>query len=184
MYDMKKLYIDSQIDVQFSRRGPLVSFFSGILDDLHNTQIGVNDRLFTNPTIFNTLLKKKISQLYLAGVSLDDNILSTARIGKKLGYSVIILTDLVQAREEKLKEGEPRESLMRFYYNLALKQDIFSLKTTDLSEEYHSDNEIYIPFSDWLDDNQCIKKETVEYYRRLMYGQSFITTTYLILLLF
>jgi hypothetical protein len=125
-----------------------------------------------NPNTLLTLIDQGITQLYLAGTALDDTVVRTAREARQLGFSVFILKDLTQARDERLREGKPRESLMRYYYHLADNENIFSLRSTDLSEEYFAEDGLYMPFSDWLDDRECIKKETVAKYHSIIGNKS------------
>ena len=72
---------------------------------------------------------------------------------------------------------------MRYYYNLADNENIFSLNSTDLSEEYFARDGVHIPFSDWMEKNECIKKETVEKFRDTLHGKVPIIRLYLILLI-
>jgi hypothetical protein len=57
------------------------------------------------------------------------------------------------------------------------------MKSTDLSDEYHAENGIRIPFSDWMDENECIKGETVEQFQELIRGRCSIIISYVIILL-
>jgi len=110
-------------------------------------------------TLFKSLSDQGVKQLFLAGVALDDDVLETAREAKNLGFSVFILTDLTQSRGGTLQEGQPLESLMKFYYDLADNEKIFSSKTTDLSNDFYKG--FSIPFSEWLDEDECIKQEAL-----------------------
>jgi nicotinamidase-related amidase len=169
-------------DTIFSSRGKS-SFFSG---KLSRVILGSNSKKLRYPkhlSALATLRTRGITQLYLAGAALDDTVIATAREARSQGFSVYILTDLTQARNEKLREGIPRESLMRYYYNLADNENIFSLKSTDLSEEYFANEGVYIPFSDWMEKNGCIKKENVEKFRDTLQGKVPIIRLYLILLI-
>jgi nicotinamidase-related amidase len=197
LYKIKDLY-KSDVNVFFSSRNR-PSFFDGRVDRKANRpssklkkNTGTSSLLGggkrkeyakNNPTALTILWDQDIKQLFLAGTPFDDTIIETAREARLLGFSVFILTDLTQAYDEKLREGAPKESLMRYYYYLADEQKIFSIKSTDLSEEYHAQKGLYIPFSDWMEKNGCIKKENVEKFRDTLQGKVPIIRLYLILLI-
>jgi len=181
VYDMKSLHgASDNISVHFSSRSNSNNIFFGKgyvskRGPSTNNPLLISNgslrsskfRLFrNNPPILKILQENNIKELYLAGVALDDTIIKTARQARALGFSVYILTDLTQARDLNLKEGPPRESLMRYYYNLADEEDIFSLKTTDLSEEYFAVNGLSIPFKKWMDEDGCVNTHTLEEFPR------------------
>jgi len=184
-------YFKSNIPVYFSSRTH-PSFFAGRVtrkNSLKNEKDNgkVTDYLrgdtltqfLKNPTTLQTLWDKNITQLYLAGVALDDTLITTAREARHHGFSVFIITDLTQSHNKNLQEGKPKETLMRYYYNLADQENIFSIKSTDLSEEYFAEDGLYIQYSDWLDEKECIKKDRFSIYAR---SRSSVIHSYLIFL--
>jgi len=117
------------------------------------------DGSIKDSTFFKSLSDQGVTQLFLAGIALDEIVLEVAREAHQIGFSVFIITDLTQSRNSTLQEGTPLESLMKFYYDLADNEKIFSLKTTDLSDEFYPEPNFTIPFPKWIDEDGCIKEE-------------------------
>jgi len=115
-------------------------------------------------------------------------IIQTAREARTIGFTVFIITDLNQSHNPKLQEGIPQESLMQFYYDLADKEKNFSIKSTDLANEYFPGTKdqphLTIQFSKWLNENECINETTLKTFGPITVSKSFFIRWYTVMILF